>query len=424
MKFLYSDSLDFVDPGFDFSETRSQARRAHADDQFPHEFLNKAPYDGLLVSRGIVGNERRGGKYSGSQFMRFAREGARSFLRFPLSAYPNSMIMGDNGAFTYRTAERPPYGVDETLEFYEDAEFTHGCSIDHIIFDFLDDDAPAPEYARRRFDITLELASDFERASRPLRPTFTPVGVIQGWSAASMARAAADLARMGYDYLAVGGLVPLRIDQIHRALGAIRDAIPAHVKLHLLGFGKTEHLRAIRRHGIASFDTTSPLLRAFKDANRNYYSVSPSGDLEYFMAIRIPHATESRKLQRAARIGMDQERLIRLEEQALSEIRLVPKGRTSVESAVEAALAYARYAKWDNRMSAARAEAKLRREYTRTLRARPWERCACRVCSESGIEALIFRSSNRNKRRGMHNLEIFYTHLQTSREPSRLGIAA
>ena len=34
------------------------------------------------------------------------------------------------------------------------------------------------------------------------------MGVIQGWSAESMADAAAAFARMGYDYLAVGGLVP------------------------------------------------------------------------------------------------------------------------------------------------------------------------------------------------------------------------
>jgi len=59
MKFLYSDSLDFVDPEFDFVADRAaKRRRAHADDDFPHEHLDSPPYDGLLVSRAIVGDAR------------------------------------------------------------------------------------------------------------------------------------------------------------------------------------------------------------------------------------------------------------------------------------------------------------------------------------------------------------------------------
>ena len=35
--------------------------------------------------------------------MRFRREGARKFLRYPLERFPGSMMMGDCGAFTYET---------------------------------------------------------------------------------------------------------------------------------------------------------------------------------------------------------------------------------------------------------------------------------------------------------------------------------
>ena len=421
MRFLYSDSLDYVDPDFDFVGDRQAAgRRAHEDDDFPHEHLEMAPYDGLLVSRAIVGDARRTGKYSEPQAMRFRREGARAFLRFPASRYPDSMIMGDNGAFTYRDEHEPPHGIDDTLEFYEDGGFTHGCSIDHLIFDFAEDALPPSDEARRRSDITLAHAEAFLPASRGLGGAFTPVGVIQGWSPASMASAAASLAAMGYDYLAVGGMVPLSIEQIERALAAIRAAIPQRVRLHLLGFGKTDHLEAVRRYGVASFDTTSPLLRAFKDGKRNYYAVGEGRDLAYYTAVRIPQAIDNDKLLRRARRGrLDQESLLGLEARALDAVRRCAAGALAVGDAVEAVLAYGRYALWDDGASDGRNEARfdvLRSAYARTLGDRPWEACDCRVCRESGVEALIFRSSNRNKRRGMHNLHVFYGLLRRPRQ--------
>lgn len=418
MKFLYSDSLDYVDPNFDFERDQVSARRrAHEDDDFPHEHLDIAPYDGLLVSRAIVGDARRPGKYSEAQAMRFSREGARAFLRFPETLYPGSMVMGDNGAFTYRDEYEPPYSVDDTLDFYEDGGFTHGCSIDHLIFDFLEPGSTPSQEARRRSDITLAYAERFLPASRALGSRFTPVGVIQGWSAESMAAAARSLVAMGYDYLAVGGMVPLRIDQIEVALSAIRAAIPPRVRLHLLGFGKTDELGRVERHGVASFDTTSPLLRAFKDGKRNYYAPSRDGaGLAYFTAIRIPQAIDNDKLTRRARRGqVDQDELLRLEADALRHVRLYARDGATVEDTVESVLAYGRYALWDDAMSGPRNEARLatlRSAYTETLLARPWETCPCRVCRDSGVETLIFRSSNRNKRRGIHNLFVFYNQLQ------------
>ena len=423
MKFLFSDSLDFVDPDYDFLADRAaQNRRTHASDLFPHEFLDAAPYDGLLVSRAAVGDVRRRGKYSEAQAMRFSREGARAFLRFSEARYPGSIVMGDNGAFSYRDEHVPPFGVEDTLDFYEDGGFTHGCAVDHLIFDLLPDDAPASEEAQRRSAITLANAEAFLPASKVLGRGFTPVGVVQGWSPASMADAARDLVAMGYRYLALGGTVPLRIEQIARVLAAVREAVPADVRLHVLGFGKVEQVDVLRTHGVASFDTTSPLLRAFKDGRRNYYVARPDGTLGYHTAIRIPDALDNPRLLRAAKRGrLDQDALEGMERTALAEVRAVGAGRGAgtgdVEAAVAAVMAYARYALWDERRSEARNEAHLARlaqAYADALRDRPWERCPCRVCRESGVEAMIFRGSNRNKRRGMHNLHVFHRHLAAS----------
>ena len=52
---------------------------------------------------------------------------------------------------------------------------------------------------------------------------------------------------------------------------------------------------------------------------------------------------------------------------------------------------------------------KLRGRYRTTLADKPWRKCDCRICRDVGIEVMIFRASNRNKRRGIHNLAAFKT---------------
>ncbi len=425
MKFVFADSLDFVDPAYDFVADRNGAGRVvHRDDEFPHEFLDDVPYDGILVSRGIVGGGQIGGKYTEAQAMRFRREGARRFLRYPLDRFPGSMMMGDCGAFTYRNMAEPPYRAADTVEFYADGGFTHGCSPDHLIFDFdaVGQDRPmvdVPADVRARYDVTLQYAAEYKAETKRLGSDFTPMGVIQGWSASSMADAAAALVKMGYDYLAVGGTVPLKIDGLCRALAAIRAAIPSHVKLHVLGFGKIEHLANIEKHGVASFDTTSPLVRAFKDARKNYWVRSDTGELDYYTAIRIPQAIENNRLKVKAMKGhVNQEQIKLLESLALDAVRGLAAQSTCIETALDAIMAYWDQLNWGDEPSAVQRGIALARQrgiYHRTLLDRPWETCTCRVCREGGVEALIFRNSNRNKRRGMHNLHVFHTHLKDFR---------
>ena len=55
---------------------------------------------------------------------------------------------------------------------------------------------------------------------------------------------------------------------------------------------------------------------------------------------------------------------------------------------------------------------KLQDKYRETLEAKPWRSCKCAVCKQVGVEAIIFRGGNRNRRRGFHNLEIYHNHLK------------
>ena len=416
MKFIYADSLDYIDPFYDFVADRSPpGRRPYWNDVYAHEFFDTPPYHGILVSRAIVGDGPvGGGKYTASQAQRFRREGARAFLRLEDSRFNDMPIFGDCGAFSYHKSEVPPYSPQDMISFYDDAGFTHGCSVDHIIFDFEEQETSGlsggNSEAKRRYEITLENASLFLKESQYLGNRFTPLGVVQGWSPGSMAEAARRLCAMGYKYLALGGMVPLRTAQIKKCLQAVRDSVTPETSIHILGFAKADEIHEFRSFNITSFDTTSPLLRAFKDAKVNYYFPLSNGKLDYYTAIRVPQALENLQLQRLVKKGDRRpEELLELEQQALKFLRLYDKGDASLDDTLERVLAYNIVTlDVDKIRPLSRLKIEdLKARYSRTLKDRPWKRCGCKVCEQASIEVIIFRASNRNKRRGLHNMAVF-----------------
>lgn len=413
MKFIFADSQDMVDPTYDFIEDRSKStRKIYWDDVYPHEILGYAPYNGILVSRGIV--DGKYSKYTDSQAMRFRRVGARQFLRLDRPEFADLDIFGDCGAFSYVKDEKPPYTPENMIEFYGDGGFTHGCSVDHIIFDF-DPSARGmdggSEDARRRFDITLENAEAFLRASLTLGNRFTPLGVIQAWSPDSMGEAARRLVAMGYQYLAIGGMVPLKSTQIKQCLEVIRSVIPTNTRLHILGFAKADELASFVPYDITSFDTTSPLIRAFKDNKQNYYlPVSPQ-KLRYFTAIRVPQSTVNLRLIRLVKRGVFRsEDLTTMESRALKLLRAYDVGEANLHETLEAVMTYSAPLIMERPYEEVKNATNLKTlktYYQETLSERPWKKCPCPICQQISIEVVIFRASNRNKRRGIHNLAVF-----------------
>jgi hypothetical protein len=462
VKFLYSDTQDYVDPGYDFiKDENAPGRRRYWDDRYAHELMTEIPYDGLLVSMSAIksapGVAASKGRYSMAEEQRLLRVGARKFLRFDGPRHKGLMLMGDCGAFAYADQERPAYSPEDVVEFYADAEFTHGCHPDHIIFDFHADNPsltvaearsrglakpgqtafaledPDDEHdeekpravsrgasIRKRFDVTLENAEKFFQLTKSEGSPFEPIGVVQGWSPESMAKAARSLVKMGYGYLAVGGLVPLKTPDIARVLTAIREAIPRETRIHLLGFAKADHIGDFKKHDITSFDSTSPLIRAFKDARRNYYLPGSGGRLEYYSAIRIPQAIENARLVQAIKRGqLDANELQRHEARALQALRGFDKGQVSLSDALEEISSYQHQltlATEDEPALRAKAEEKNRLGIEKTLQEAPWKRCGCSICKAIGVEVIIFRSANRNRRRGFHNLGVYRQHVQDTLE--------
>src|SRR5205807_9276665 len=101
--------------------------------------------------------------------------------------------------------------------------------------------------------------------------TFTPIGVAQGWDPASYRRAVQALTKMGYTYIAIGGLVRSLTVDILKILSAAKSALPPRMQVHLFGVSRPEYARAFAQLGITSFDSASRLRRAWLDGRRNYF---------------------------------------------------------------------------------------------------------------------------------------------------------
>jgi len=423
MKFLYSDTQDYVDPAYDFIEDRNApGRRRYWDDVYAHELMSQSPYDGLLVSmsairqaEGVAASKVR---YSTAEEQRFLRDGARKFLRYGGPRFAKSMLMGDCGAFAYVDHKYPAYEPDEVVEFYVEAGFTHGVSPDHIIFECDLSNPPSTqidEATLNRYNITQHNAEKFLKLVKAENFPFEPMGAVQGWSPKSMASSARKLEKMGYKYLAIGGLVPLKVEAIHEVMKHLRSSISPDTCIHLLGFAKADHIHQFLDYGITSFDSTSPLIRAFKDQKSNYFLPKIGGGIEYYSAIRIPQSIENPRLVRGIKKGLfNPELLMKKEKIALATVRGLDAGTETSESALTAVMDYHQFLLRGEGLTQEEVDKELNKTellVSRTIKDMPWKQCQCDICRNVGVEVIIFRSSNRNKRRGFHNLHVYHQHL-------------
>jgi hypothetical protein len=408
MKFFFPDSLDVVDPSFDFvTERRSATRVRHQDDLYPHEIFADPPYDGILLSKGIVegtGPGGSGGKYSVAQRHRLLRLGVREFFRLDHPPRePRLLSMGDCGAFSYVNEEYPPFKVGDVMDFYDWGGFDYGVSVDHVILSYRGESAPLliPEADadldrwRKRQAITLDLAKEFLTEHGRRRSRFTPVGVVQGWSPASYAEATRAILKLGYDQIAIGGLVPLKTAEILEVLAAVAPELRPGTQTHLFGVTRCEHIPKFANFGVTSFDSTSPLRQAFKDEKDNYYTPAAGN----YPAIRVPQVDGNASLKRRIVAGqVDQDDAVRLERECLDLLMAYDRGAVGVEPVVESLGAYEEVYEGKRKRTEV---------YRKVLTDMPWKQCPCEICRDLGVHVIIFRGAERNRRRGFHNLYVF-----------------
>lgn len=400
MQFFFPDSMDQVSPYFNFlTEEHPPHRIRQRDDLYAHEILSKLPYDGILISKPVVdGLADRSGNYTEDQKRRIYRGGAHKFFR--VDNKHQLKIMGDCGAFTYAEQSEPPYTIDEVINFYEGLGLDFGVSMDHIIFDYLSDaqlkkGAVLQKDWIYRQELTVNIAADFLKTIKTQKCSFTPIAVAHGWDPNSYRDAVKQLQKIGYKKIAFGGMVPLRTSDVLNVLNECSAVKKPSTEFHLLGLTRLSTISEFASLGVTSIDSTSPFRQAFMDEDDNYHTRN-----ENFVALKVPQTDGNPALIRRIKAGeVDQRKAMDAEKKCLDTLRNFDTGKRSLKHTIKVLREYELiYAKEGVNRS---------EKYERTLSQTPWKKCKCGICQKVGIEVVIFRGSERNKRRGFHNLSVF-----------------
>jgi hypothetical protein len=394
LKYFIPEWDDQVDRDFDFENDEHSGGSGDWSNQvYAHQMYPEPNYDGLLISKVVA-------EKSKSKKERINRLGVHRFLRVPRE-FP---IMGDCGAFGYINEDVPPYTTEEVLEYYTRLDFDFGVSLDHLI-------VTATEATKKaRYDLTIENAAAFLKQHRKAKLPWTPMGAVQGWDPKSYAAAAKKYVAMGYDYIGLGGLVRSSTPDIIEILRAVHDVVPASVRMHLFGLARLNGLAVFTRLGVTSVDSASFLRQAWMRTTTSY--VMPG---ESFAALRIPEAGKSFRAKRMnEQAGLSDAAISQMEQAALRSVREYAARQGSLDAALNALLEYDRFVTADR--------VDLSGPYRNTLEKRPWELCGCEVCRQAGVEVVIFRGNNRNRRRGFHNTYVFYRLLDQALRGDTAGL--
>lgn len=396
LKFFLPENDDRVDPNYDFLTDISQKdRNPLLHDVYSHQIYGRPQYDGLLVSKVNIDNATQ-------QKIKLIEEmgGIHQFLHLP-EDFP---IMGDCGAFSYISKDVPPYTTKEIIDYYDELGINYGVSVDHLVVGPFKKN---PEIREFRYNLTLKMAEEFITEYQKGTHKFHPIGIIQGWDPKSFKDAALHLIKLGYDYIAIGGLAREQSGKIYEILKEISPIIPSkNFRIHLFGVARDMRtMRSFHKLGVTSFDSSSPLRRAWLGTGHNYHTISG----KHYTAIRIPEAKETAgRVKKMVLEGKGEfEQYKQLEQSALKALRLFSSGEMELENALSAILRY------DELLGEKR---EVHEDlYREVLSERPWESCNCEICKTIGIDTIVFRGNNRNRRRGFHNTHVYHEQVKDLR---------
>ena len=111
---------------------------------------------------------------------------------------------------------------------------------------------------------------------------------VQGWDVKSYRACASAYAGLGFDGIAIGGLVPRvhNLDAVLRIVDAVRSAV-ADKPLHVFGLGKPNIVETLFQHGVQSVDSSS------------YVKLAADGRLWGQPSVHLVDASPTERLQLA-----------------------------------------------------------------------------------------------------------------------------
>ena len=390
--YFFPDWDDYVYEPFKAEET-GEDRKAENRKYVHQVFKDDPPYDGLLLSLAQLLTKK-------GPLNQIAKKS--SFNLWEERQISTDMFLfGDCGAFSYTADPEPPLSPEYAASLYNQFDFDLGASVDHIPIPSLSD-----EEKRNRMTLTAANAKEFLAIHLSHNYQFVPVGCIQGITPDDYANFAGEYVEWGYKHIALGGLVRRKDSEILEVVAAVREALQKHTRgkdkniwVHIFGILRP-NLQSIFRHlGISSFDSASYLRKAWAGPNKNYLTA----DGKWYGSIRIPFST-SKAMREVAESDPElaNDTIQELEKECLTNLKRFDDKEISDQEVLESVNEYSalfQRKKTYNHLSETHQE---------LLSERPWKKCKCKVCEDAGIDIVVFRGANRNRRRGFHNTWVFY----------------
>jgi hypothetical protein len=168
--------------------------------------------------------------------------------------------------------------------------------------------------------------------------------------------------------------------------------------VHLFGIFRPKLQVLFRELKVDSFDSATYFRKAWLRSDQNY--LAPDG--KWYTALRVPMTSDARTLKRLQESNADVEKLRAQETTVLAMLQRFDAETANLRETLEAVLEY------DAQLTRSSDARSLKDRYAETLNDRPWTKCDCPFCNRHGIQILIFRGCNRNKRRGAHNTLMLY----------------
>lgn len=411
LKYFLPDWEDRLDPDFNFATDKYSKKHAadpYNHDIYAHQLFDKPPHDGILFSLSVFQSKLTLKNGDNETYSIRNHTSIRDYLKIPKDS--SLKVMGDCGAFGYVKEEAPPlpfYSVENVSKIYDKLGFDYGVSVDHLVVDYVmvKDEKSGKKVKKilsieekdERIKITLKNANEFLKLHDKEKYNFTPIGVSQGYNIDTYRESVKSLVEMGYEYIALGSLVQYKSDFIIGILKEIQPFIKG-INVHLFGVLRPSYLNDFEKFGVTSFDSASFLRKAWLRSGQNY--LASSG--KWYAAIRVPQAANPRLLKHANLNGFSIDDLVKMEKDALKALNKFDKGKIDADKALNIILKYD-----DLLLRGSNDGENLKERYERTLLDKPWKSCNCNVCKKLGIHVIIFRGTNRNKRRGFHNTWTF-----------------
>lgn len=397
MKYFIPNWEDRLDPQFDFvNDTFREGRTSPVkDDDYAHNIFSTKAYDGILMSMNIFGDKI---SVNGvAEIKDYEGKTIRDFLKLRNNKNKFIKTMCDCGAFSYIEQDKPPqkYTPSYISKVYENLGFDYGVSVDHLMHK-----ENSIEENEERRKLSVKNARNFINYYHKHEFNFIPIGAVQGYDFESYRKSVISLIDMGYTHIGLGTLIPQSDEFIVGLLEHIQDLVKkSKLKVHLFGVLRREVLNEFRKLHVDSFDSASYLRKAWLRSDNNYLG----SDLNWYSAIRVPIAPKKKDSMSPS----EKRKITRLQKQESAILKMLNEYDGGNEKLIDEIIEQT--TEYDKTLSRAfENTSKFAVRYREVLESKIWKKCNCEMCKTAGIHVVIFRRTNRNKRRGFHNTWTFY----------------